>query len=249
MTDRQTHRQTETDTAWRHRPRLCIASHGKNLSSGLRLTCRRGWGKNKYVNSNRDVIFHTSPRKLPLNRFLLNFIREHIPGRNYTNRLRGFDCVRGHISSFSIGMRGRCYDAVLQCSSWYKCSTFTHNVTKLCQFVDALLSWDRKRLLLSEPREFVSRVSTMTHDIDIAILPVCPSVRHVPLFYGNGSTYCHSLVSSPHGSPIRTDFARRAFRCSAPTVWNLLPETIISADSLSVFKSTLKTNFFHKAFE
>jgi len=39
----------------------------------------------------------------------------------------------------------------------------------------------------------------------------------------------------------RTDFASRAFRCSAPTVWNSLPETIISADSLSVFKSRLKT--------
>jgi len=47
----------------------------------------------------------------------------------------------------------------------------------------------------------------------------------------------------------RTDFARRAFRCSAPTVWNSLPETIISADSQSVFKSRLKTYFFRKAFD
>jgi len=47
----------------------------------------------------------------------------------------------------------------------------------------------------------------------------------------------------------RTDFARQAFRCSAPTVWNSLPETIISVDSLSVFKSRLKTYFFRKAFE
>jgi len=38
-----------------------------------------------------------------------------------------------------------------------------------------------------------------------------------------------------------TVFARRTFRCSVPTVWNSLPETIISADSLSVFKSRLKT--------
>jgi len=42
----------------------------------------------------------------------------------------------------------------------------------------------------------------------------------------------------------RTDFARRAFRCSAPTVWNSLHETVISADSLSVCKSRLKTYFF-----
>jgi len=47
----------------------------------------------------------------------------------------------------------------------------------------------------------------------------------------------------------RTDFANRAFRCSAPTVWNSLPETIICCDSLSRFKSKLKTYFFHKAFD
>ena len=52
------------------------------------------------------------------------------------------------------------------------------------------------------------------------------------------------------GMPFaRTDFARQAFRCSAPAVWNSLPETIISVDSLSVFKSRLKTYFFHKTFE
>jgi len=44
----------------------------------------------------------------------------------------------------------------------------------------------------------------------------------------------------------RTDFARRAFRCSAPTVWDSLPETIISAGSLAVFKSRLKTYFNHR---
>ena len=47
----------------------------------------------------------------------------------------------------------------------------------------------------------------------------------------------------------RTDFANRAFRCSAPTVWNSLPETIMRCDSLSRFKSKLKTYFFHKAFD
>ena len=45
----------------------------------------------------------------------------------------------------------------------------------------------------------------------------------------------------------RTDYTRRAVH--APTVWNSLPETIISADSLSVFKSRLKMYFFRKAFE
>ena len=37
----------------------------------------------------------------------------------------------------------------------------------------------------------------------------------------------------------RTGFANRAFRCSAPTVWNSLPETIIRCDSLSIFTSKL----------
>jgi len=33
VTDKHTDRQTHTDTAWRHRPRLCIASRGKKLIS------------------------------------------------------------------------------------------------------------------------------------------------------------------------------------------------------------------------
>ena len=44
-----------------------------------------------------------------------------------------------------------------------------------------------------------------THDIDIAILSVrpsvCPSVRDVPVSDENGLTYCHSFFS-PYGSPI-----------------------------------------------
>ena len=32
QTHRQTERETHTDTAWRHRPRLCIASRGKKLN-------------------------------------------------------------------------------------------------------------------------------------------------------------------------------------------------------------------------
>jgi len=43
----------------------------------------------------------------------------------------------------------------------------------------------------------------------------------------------------------RSDFARRAFRCSAPTVWNSLPETIISVDShcLSLNLGLRRTSF------
>jgi len=41
----------------------------------------------------------------------------------------------------------------------------------------------------AKPDNLLSRVSTLTHDIDIAILSVRLSVRHVPVFYGNGLTY------------------------------------------------------------
>ena len=37
-----------------------------------------------------------------------------------------------------------------------------------------------------------------------------------------------------------TTFAKRAYRCSAPSVWNSLPKTVLSSDSVAVFKSRLK---------
>jgi len=47
---------------------------------------------------------------------------------------------------------------------------------------------------------------------------------------------------------MRTDFSRRAFRSSAPTVWNLLPQTVLISDSLTALKSRLKTFLFTQAF-
>ena len=51
---------------------------------------------------------------------------------------------------------------------------------------------------------FLSRVSILTRDIDIANLSVCLSVRlsvrYVPVPDENGLTYRHSF--SPYGSPI-----------------------------------------------
>ena len=35
--------------------------------------------------------------------------------------------------------------------------------------------------------------------------------------------------------------AKRPFRCAAPSVWNSLPASVIGSDSLSAFKSRLKT--------
>ena len=50
---------------------------------------------------------------------------------------------------------------------------------------------------------------------------------------------------------MRTDFSKRAFRFSAPTVWNSLPQTVglvLISDCLTVFKSRLKTFLFNQAF-
>ena len=46
---------------------------------------------------------------------------------------------------------------------------------------------------------------------------------------------------------LRNDFAGRAFRHSAPAVWNSLPRTVLESTSLTVFKSRLKTHLFHLA--
>jgi len=45
-----------------------------------------------------------------------------------------------------------------------------------------------------------------------------------------------------------TTFAKRAFRCSAPAVWNSLPKTVISIGSVAVLKSRLETFLFFRAF-
>jgi len=42
----------------------------------------------------------------------------------------------------------------------------------------------------------------------------------------------------------RTEFEKCSFRCATPSVWNLLPASVIGRDSLSVFKSRLKHSYF-----
>jgi len=45
-----------------------------------------------------------------------------------------------------------------------------------------------------------------------------------------------------------TTFVKRAFWCSVPAVWNSLLKTVLSSDSVAVFKSKLKTFLFSQAF-
>jgi len=45
-----------------------------------------------------------------------------------------------------------------------------------------------------------------------------------------------------------TTFAKRAYRCSAPAVWNTLLKTVLKSDSVAVFQSRLKTFLFSQTF-
>jgi len=65
----------------------------------------------------------------------------------------------------------------------------------------------------------------------------------------HGTSANASTGASPHGhyTFARTDFAKRSFRCAAPSVWNSLPAFVIGNDSLSVFRSRLKTFLFRRS--
>ena len=52
------------------------------------------------------------------------------------------------------------------------------------------------------------------------------------------------VVTTPH---LIVD-SKCAYRCSAPAVWNSLPRTVLSSDSVAVFKSRLTTFLFSQAF-
>jgi len=45
---------------------------------------------------------------------------------------------------------------------------------------------------------------------------------------------------------MTTTFAKRAFQCSALAVWNSLPKTVVNSDSVTAFKSRLKTFLFSR---
>jgi len=46
----------------------------------------------------------------------------------------------------------------------------------------------------------------------------------------------------------KTTIAKRAFRCTAPAIWNSSPKTVLDSVSVTSFKSRLKTHLFSQAF-
>jgi len=90
------------------------------------------------------------------------------------------------------------------CHSVNKLSFYVRNWPSIkCLCTEMLFSSRpniRQQWVLSgQPGLFLSRVSTLTHDIDIAILSVRPSVclsdRDVPVLDGTGLTYCHRFFN------------------------------------------------------
>ena len=72
-------------------------------------------------------------------------------------------------------------------------------------------------------------------------------------------SYLHRLIQDrQHGHDLRsataslpsttTTFVKRAFRCSAPAVWNSLPKTVLDSDPVTVLKPRLKTFLFSQVF-
>jgi len=47
---------------------------------------------------------------------------------------------------------------------------------------------------------------------------------------------------------VRTNFAKRAYLCTALFLWNSLPTSLTQSTSLSSFKANLNTCFFRQAY-
>ena len=116
-----------------------------------------------------DVIFSDLERPLhPVSRSHHSLTLKYI--RNGTRYRHSFN---------EIGLLiGTC---VLHNSEWF---SKTFNDTK------------RRAVSLRELSILLSRGSTLTILIQQLCLSVCPSVRHVPIFYRNGLTYCHSFFAT-----------------------------------------------------
>ena len=64
----------------------------------------------------------------------------------------------------------------------------------------------------------------------------------------HGSLQSRSATTMLCQPSTTTTFAKRAYRCSAPAVWNSLLKTVVNSNSVTVFKSRLKILLFSRAF-
>jgi len=75
-----------------------------------------------------------------------------------------------------------------------------------------------------------------------ALEPWCNPVRDVHNLRQRSAT---PALCQPF---TKTTIAKRAFRCTAPAIWNSLPKTVLDSDTVTSFKSRLKTHLFSQAF-
>ena len=131
----------------------------------------------------------------------------------------------------------------------------------------------RLQLVQNTCARLVSRTPRNSH-----ITPVLISLHWLPVeyrskykvmlytykaFYNLGPSYINDLVEEY--IPVRAlrsasqallrvpsyrtaTYGSRSFRVSAPTLWNVLPESMKTAPSLPIFKKLLKTYLFKQAF-
>ena len=100
---------------------------------------------------------------------------------------------------------------------------------------------------------YIHKMATQCRDHRLCDV-ISPHVALLTFKLRNTSTpsYLRLLIQDgEHGRNLRstttalcqpfttTTLAKRAFRCSAPAVWNSLPKTVLSSDSVAVFKSRL----------
>jgi len=119
------------------------------------------------------------------------------------------------------------------------------------------------RIVLEAPRRSHARpLLGMLHwlpiqlriDYKVALLPfksAAPQRRRTSVALIQDHEHSHNMRSTTTTlcQPVTTTtFAKRAFRCSAPAVWNSLPTAALNSDSVAVFKSRLKTFLFSRAF-
>ena len=89
------------------------------------------------------------------------------------------------------------------------------------------------------------KVALLTFKVCITSTPSC---LHCLI---QDRSHCHNLWSTTTTlcQPFTTtSFMKRAFQCATPAVWNSLPKTVLSSDSVAVCKYRLKTFLFFQAF-
>jgi len=98
----------------------------------------------------------------------------------------------------------------------------------------------------SDNRNNGYKLAVLTYKIRHTSTPAYPSYHIRP----RESTHHLRSSTTPllHRPTTRTHFADRAFRCSAPAIWNSLNADTLCCSSLALFKHSLKTFLFRQTF-